>query len=495
MRPARSPSKAIQKQSKYEQLEMTDRRLIEMGAQELAARHGFSDVKKMRQRDFEWLCARIEETSGILISLSTIKRIMNGQFNRLPQVATLNALSVCLGYTGWQDFKAAKQQPAIKPGSETALPPPTAEQPTPPRPAAEQPASPQPAAKQPTPSPPAAEQPTPPQPAAKQPARYFSWRPSLPVICAGIFAILLILLLSWNYFSSSPTRDGSNATFAVRKTTQNAVPNTVVFTYDIDHLNGDSFFIQQSWDRHRRVRIYKNKHTLTDIYYEPGYHTAKLIVNDRIVKTIGVSIPTDKWFFYSKESLSQGLPNYIRPAEPIHNGIIGLEKQDLIDNRIDAQKPQWYLYTYFPSIMEAEGDNFKLKARIRMNELRNTACPIVMPEIFCQHNFMYFVSTIPGCTGSISAQFGDRLLDGKENDLSGLACDVHQWHDIEMLVKERQVSISIDGKEVMTNNYSGTAGLITGLGFHSNGLCEIDSVELKGLDGKMVYPPASSSLH
>jgi hypothetical protein len=108
----------------------------------------------------------------------------------------------------------------------------------------------------------------------------------------------------------------------------------------------------------------KNKHTLTDIYYEPGYHTAKLIVNDRIVKTIGVSLPTDKWFFYSKESLSQGLPTYIRPAEPIHNGIIGLEKQDLIDSRIDAQKPQWYLYTYFPSVMEAEGDDFRLKARI-----------------------------------------------------------------------------------------------------------------------------------
>ena len=30
-------------------------------------------------------------------------------------------------------------------------------------------------------------------------------------------------------------------------------------------------------------------------------------------------------------------------------------------------------------------------------------------------------------------------------------------------------------------------GLITGLGFSSNGLCEIDQIELKGLEGKLVY--------
>src|SRR5580698_7809586 len=87
---------------------MTDRELIELWASELAARHGFTSYKDMRQRDLDYLCERIEESSGILISLSTIKRILNGQYNRLPQVATLNALSVYLGYADWQAFKAAK---------------------------------------------------------------------------------------------------------------------------------------------------------------------------------------------------------------------------------------------------------------------------------------------------------------------------------------------------------------------------------------------------
>jgi transcriptional regulator with XRE-family HTH domain len=430
-------------QPKYDQREMTDRELIELAARELATRQGFADPKEMRQRDLEYLCERIEETSGILISLSTIRRILNGQFNRLPQVATLNALAAYLGCPDWQGFKAVKR-PFPKPGPTRT--------------------------------------------------RLLSLRDSGRIAGAGVVVLLLIILLSWSYFSKSPQKADAPAAFSIRKTTQNAIPNTVVFTYDIDHMSGDSFFIQQSWDRNRRVRIYKNSHTLTDIYYEPGYHTAKLLVNDQVVKTMDVSIPTDKWFFYCKESFTHGLPAYIHSDSPIHSGILGLDRQSIVANRIDPEKPQIYLYTWFPTTIGADADNFRLFARIRMKDLRNTACPFIMSEIYCQRGFMYSTYTMPGCTGGLRAQFGEQLIDGVNNDLSALAFDVHQWHRLEIVNRDRRVIVSIDGKSVMTKQYSSTAGRITGLGFHSNGLCEADSIELTGLDGKdgldgkKVYP-------
>jgi transcriptional regulator with XRE-family HTH domain len=422
---------------------MTDRQLIELGAEELACRLGFASRKDMRQRDFEYLSERIEESSGILISLSTIKRILNGQYNRLPQVATLNAISIYLGYTDWQAFKSAKL-------------PVSTNSPTSPLPVAEK------------------------RPGVR--------RLPHPILAVGIVLLLLIILLSWNFFSGTPSKDGSDASFSVRKTTQNAIPNTVVFSYDIDRLSGDSFFIQQSWDKNRRVRIDKKSHTLTDIYYEPGYHTAKLFANDRIVKTIDVSIPTDNWFFYSKESLTRGLPAYIHPDHPIHDGILGLDRQTLVANRIDPEKPQVYLYTWFPTVIKTDADNFRLTARIKMTEMRNTACPWIMSEVYCQRGFMYCTFTMPGCTGGISAQFGDQVISGKNNDLSALAVDVHQWHQLELFVLHRQVTVSIDGRLVMRKAYTDPAGLITGLGFHSNGLCEVDSIRCAGLDGGAVCP-------
>lgn len=458
---------------------MTDRQLIELGAQELAAHHGFANAANMRQRDFEYLCARIEESSGILISLSTVKRIIFGQYNRLPQIATLNAIAVDLGYSDWQAFKTARQRSAS----------------TAPDPAAAISAD--------ATAPAGATPVTAPTAIATNPASTTAnrvttlpdphrRRPSYPLIGAGILVAALLALLSWNYFAKSPGITGE-ASFGIRRTTQNTVPNTVVFTYDIDHLSGDSFFIQQSWDKTRRVKIEKGTHTLTDIYYEPGYHTAKLIVNNKIIKTLGVSIPTDSWFFYSKESLSRGLPAYIHTADPIRNGILGLDKQDLVDNRIDPTKQQDVLYTWFPAKMGTNADNFRLNARIRMTELRNTACPFIMPEVFCQHGLMYFVTTMPGCSGAggeINAQFGDHFLNGKSYDLSPLAADIHNWHDIEMVVREKQVTISIDGKPALKQSYNTSAGLITGLGFHSNGLCAVDSIRLTGLDGTIVYSTA-----
>jgi hypothetical protein len=469
---------------------MTDRQLIELGAQELAARYGFPEGKNMRQRDFEYLCARIEESSGILISLSTIKRIIFGQYNRLPQIATLNAIAVDLGYPDWQAFRAAKLSAATDASDPSAA---VTDISAPASSITESAAAESIIATLPLhqPAPPPPVPPTLPAPDAPHTASHPSHRrPSYPLIGAGIVLFLLLALLSWNYFSSAPAGTAS-AAFGIRRTTQNTVPNTVVFTYDIDRIPGDSFFIQQSWDRHRRIRIYKGTHTLTDIYYEPGYHTAKLIANDKIIKTLPVSIPTDAWFFYSKESLSGGLPAYIHTATPIRNGILSLERQDLLASRIDPAAPQVYLYNWFPTKIGTSADNFRLVAHIRMTEVRNTACPFIMPEIFCQHGLMYFVCTMPGCTGAagdISAKFGDHLLDGRSTDLSPLAIDVHTWHTIDMLVKEKQVSITIDGKPVLTSGYTASAGLITGLGFHSNGLAAVDSIRLTGLDGKTVYP-------
>ena len=67
---------------------------------------------------------------------------------------------------------------------------------------------------------------------------------------------------------------------------------------------------------------------------------------------------------------------------------------------------------------------------------------------------MYCALTMPGCTGGISAQFGNQAIDGKNNDLSPLACDVHQWHRLEIVDRQRQVTIAIDGKTVMKKTYS-----------------------------------------
>jgi hypothetical protein len=85
------------------------------------------------------------------------------------------------------------------------------------------------------------------------------------------------------------------------------------------------------------------------------------------------------------------------------------------------------------------------------------------------------------------AEFGENFLSGKNNDLSSLGYDLTDWADVEWVVKDRQVTILFNGKVVMETSYKEDVGYLTGIAFISNGLPEIDHIELKGLNGSIVY--------
>jgi hypothetical protein len=417
-----------------------EQELVKQCMAELCTKAGFAGPQTLVQRDLEFLSEHIESQTGVLISLSTIRRLLNGQFSRLPQIATLNAIAQSAGYRHWQDFRLQHVADPITTLSEAIMP------------------------------------------AAH---RKFS---RIRIIAGTAFLVIIILgLLAMLKRGKPQPGHTETARFAGRKTTGNELPNTVVFNYNIDNVDADSFFIQQSWDRNRRVRIYKNSYTLTDIYYEPGYHTAKLIANDQVIKTQDLSIPTDRWFFYAKEKAPAARPVYIFPANGWKNGSLQLVKDDIENSSIDLHKENQYIYTYFPSRIESSSDNFVLRYRIRVHELNPAACPYLMVEVFCQRNFMYFFNMPRGCAGELRAQFSENYLDGKTNDLSVLGLDINAWQDAELVVKNKKASIRVNGTEVFSTSYQQSGGLITGLGFISNGLCEVDFVELKTVEGKDIY--------
>jgi hypothetical protein len=425
----------------------TERDWVKICMAELCRKAGFADCHNLVQRDLEFVSESIEAKTGVLISLSTIKRLLNGQFSRQPQVATLNAISVFLGYQNWQDFKQDKSR-------ETAA---TISYDKP------------------------IEQKT----ALIHPNNHkFSF--SRYILIGGLLVVSVIGLLA--FLKSGKTKAGNfdKAQFSVHRTTTSDLPNTVVFDYNIDDVIADSFFIQQSWDKDRRVRIDKKSHTLTDIYYEPGYHVAKLIANDQVIKTMDVSIPTDRWFFYARERKPASLPVYITTTG-IKNGTLTTNKDDVVNSGIDIGKEQLFLQVYFPTKIEYSSDNYILHCRARINEVKNNSCPFLMCEVFCQRNFMFFKSTPKGCSSEAKAQFGETILNGKTNDLSNFGMDVKEWQDVEIIVKDKKVTIRINNTEVLTTQYQQSSGMITGLGFISNGLPEVDSVSLKTLDGKDIY--------
>ena len=439
---------------------MNEQELVKNCLAEIFRLNGYDDVSRLSQRDYEHISNAIEAKTSILISVSTLKRLLHGEFTRIPQTATLNAITSYLDYKSWQDFKLSlrtKSAASNPSASDTSSSNSKEQLPYEIKPTVQSV-----------------------KPGSNRIKRITVV--SVAVVCLAI-AILFI-----RYAPGNSPGNFDKATFSAEKTTSNDIPNTVIFHYNIDEVKADSFFIQQSWDVNRRVRIHKNKYTLTDIYYEPGYHLAKLIANDSIIKTVDVSIPSNGWFFFAIEPKPRSNPEYIEPTLPlVKNGIMALDENDLVANQIDKSKEKKYVYSLFPAGVQVKSDNYSFKTRVKMHEVRNNFCPTLMVEVWTQRYFNFFQSTSKGCVSEAMAEFGENFKSGKNNDLSNLGYDLTEWVDVEWIVENRHVTLSFNGRVVLETSYTQDVGYLTGIAFISNGLPEIEFVELKGLDGTVVY--------
>jgi hypothetical protein len=68
------------------------------------------------------------------------------------------------------------------------------------------------------------------------------------------------------------------------------------------------------------------------------------------------------------------LPKYITVADK-QNKRLQISREDAINSLVDIEKENQYIMTYFPSRFESSSDNFILKCRIKVNEVRNNVCP------------------------------------------------------------------------------------------------------------------------
>ena len=417
---------------------MDEQTIIRTSILEIFNNNGYSDLTQMTQRDFDHIGEQLRQKTGILISGTTVKRLAYGEFSRLPQIATLNAIANYFNYNTWQDYKADKIK--NRQGKEQL----------------------------------------------KEPAKKVGHTFSLKYLSIPV-AIVLVAGIYIFGTTKRTVKNAESASFSFRKNTSNDIPNSVVFTYNIDDVQADSFFIQQSWDKNRRVRIYKKKYTLTDIYYEPGYHIAKLIANDSAIREVDVSIPTDRWFFYAIDNIANYTPEYIKADSFVNNGNLGLTDVQLLQNSIDVKKDKRYHYVYFPSEMNVPSDNFKFRTRVRMREVRPNTCPYIEIELYCQRSFMIMKSTTKGCAHTALIRFGEQVMQGIDIDLLPISFDVSQWTDIEIIVKDKVATVKINGTEVFSTRFVTDTKNLAGLGYISNGLCEVDQAELVSLDGKVMY--------
>ncbi len=426
----------------------SDEFLIEKTIKLYETNTGWGDSDEWTNQDFVILSEKILEKTGVALSHVTLKRVWGKvKYESLPNTHTLDTLVQFLGYQNWRDFKSQNRNgvlvkeiaklPAEKNGHHL-------------------PDAPQ-----------------------KKKSNFIKY-----VLIACAVVILALLLFYININKTAPPIKDSEYSFSSKKVVAEGLPNSVVFNYDATKSPYDSVIIQQSWDKHLQVKVSKNQHQHTSIYYYPDYYKAKLIVGGRIVSTHRLLIKSNGWLPVVTQA---PVPVYFNIEDVMVDGKMSLSVQKLQSRNIKMQpEPPYVLFSNVRDFGEIYSDNFTFETSLR-NDYREgaSACQITKIYLLCEGTAVGIPLCINGCISNIDLLFTNFYTSGKQADLSAFGVDFTKFVKVRVEAKNRKANIFINDKLVYTINHDIIKSKIIGIDFVFQGTGSVDYVKLT--NGKVNY--------
>jgi hypothetical protein len=389
------------------------------------------------QRDLEALAAHVEEKAGVMISLSTLKRLWKDDYKQSPQIATLNALAVILDHKDWQYFKEANR---VQANSKVAR------------------------------------------------VRWIPVAVIILIICGvAVFVTMPQAKTATSVRKASkPLTIKGPVRFEAAKTVNSGIPNTVIFKYDVSKVDADSFYIQQSWNNDHKVAIDPPGNAVTSIYYESGYHRAKLIANDSVIATQPIHILSRGWEPHLYRSDSDPELIDLKNENFISNGMLHLDSAMLARRKIDFSN-RFHTRITNSRVFDLHSDNFSFSTRMKADPVFDQLCGwmdlIIVTDV---HTFSVSF-TEKGCENHAAYKLGEIAKSGANNDLSALGGDIYNWQDLEIKVKDRHAAIYLNGRLAYEEVYKQDFGKIVALIYLFDGTGSIDYARLKDRNEQTIF--------
>lgn len=421
-------------------LSSVDKRILETLKEEVEIISGLGNSKSWTQKDYDFLVFFIEERTKVRISLSTLRRIYNNEYNRLPHISTLNALTRLTYRMDWQPFKKQwienkREEPIIfKKSKQASI--------------------------------------------------------NLKFMLLGFILIGTIIMFFINFDKKNEKQVRKieiqgDIKFKTDKTVTTGVPNTVMFNYDISNIVADSFFIQQSWNTSNKVPVDSSGY-LSSIYYYPGYHRAKLIANDSVIQKAPVHITTKGWLPLIRYDYYDHIPVYLVSDTLKSNGAMLVNEQDLTQ-KVNSSKDFLLSYYNVQDFGELNSDNFTLTTRFKNNSIKNYTCPQFELMIMCEADIYRVKLTSKGCMNMAKVKIGEITREAASFDLSGFGTDLDTWQDLNINVTNKYGEVYLNGKKIFDTHYKSDFGKIVGISYTYTGLGSVDFIKILNEHGEVVF--------
>ena len=420
---------------------------------------GWPHSSQWKQRDFLNLISLLENRTGTILSLSTIKRIWKADYNRIPHPATLDALARFAGFKDWMDFKdKTRLNPDLYCGREIDR-------------------------------------------GNKEILKVREYRKTLLQVkkvprSVIYFSLLLVLPASvlllfktniLNFTSSTIVYDPGSIEFFTSTPVSEGVPTTVIFHFDVSNVDADSFLAQQSWNMLKKDKIEKSDNILTSVYFYPGVHKAKLVANDTVLKEIKVRINTGDWIAIAKDNDSDDAPVYIRDPDIHKDGKLNITPDQLKSGNVEINRHTMVSYFYTSDFSELDSGNFTLETRLKADSIFNYTCPLITICVLGDGKMNYVPLTLKGCVGNSEIKIGDTIKTGFNHDMSALGVDIYDWQDISIMAKNNRAYVHINDRQVFEMAFNEDIGEISGININFTGTGSVDFVRLFNENDLLVY--------
>jgi hypothetical protein len=418
------------------ELNKTDQLLLKQLKKKIEQLSGVHANAALSQKDFEFLLYYIQEKARQPLSLTTLKRIWRDEYQRLPHLSTLNMLGQLAYSKDWHMLKKEFLEEQTIPTDGQRVPESVS---------------------------------------ASAGFRLRHWL-SIGTVSVVVAAGLLILITATSGYNSSGNNqnDLASISFSASPTTDLRIPNSVVFTYDVSSIKAEHFYIQQSWDPAKKVEISPDNENQTDIYYEPGYHYAKLMVNDQVAKEIPVHIKYNNWYVRFRYPDSRLVK--VNEAD-LNNTGLGLSA-DYVKDRFSPLNEKFQLGYMLSKDFGVRADEFEIAALVKFDSAYAPVCPMINLLIKGSHDYAWITVGNKGCESNLSLKVGDTHVDGKTNDLSLMGLDAFSWQKIEVKISNGKFRLFINDKIVREDGYSNLLGDLKEIDFFFNGIGSLDEIRL-----------------
>ena len=272
--------------------------------------------------------------------------------------------------------------------------------------------------------------------------------------------VIFTLLVASNYFAEIVFSSESNGL---------AIPAEITFHFDLDGIESENVYVKTSAMDEEGIKVDPLGHKVNASYKYPGFFKARLLVDNKTVKTSDVFIKTDGW-----------LATWENSDEIVYleHSIILEDNKLAIPRRFINRWPERNVtYHYFDQINPISGLFFNLQAELKTGDTSSVCHEAAIEIVGSNSNFSIPLS-MSACSLEKPFLLGGTEFFPDQKDINYLSAPGKGWQKFKLIVDKGLAKFRINNKEQLTLPVNASMGQIVGLRFHFSGPGEVKDILL-----------------